>query len=70
MWIAMAFIVLLFFLSVYGAFLGSQRAKEFFNNVPLSIFWVTFVLLLVVGILLFRRLLRTPPFAERCRVVS
>jgi hypothetical protein len=61
MWIAMAFIVLLFFLSVYGAFLGSQRAKEFFNNVPLSIFWVTFVLLLVVGILLFRRLLRTPP---------
>jgi hypothetical protein len=60
MWIAMAFIVLLFFLSIYGAFLGSQRAKELFNNVPLTIYWVAFILLLVVGILLFKRLLRVP----------
>lgn len=56
----MAFIVLLFFFSIYGAFLGSQRAKEFFNSIPLTIYWVTFILLLVVGILLFKRLLRVP----------
>ena len=60
MWNAMAFIVLLFFLSVYGAFLGSQRAKEFFNDVPLIIYWGAFILLLVVGIFLFKRLLRVP----------
>lgn len=60
MWAAMAFIVLLFFLSIYGAFLGSQRAKNFFNNVPLRIYWVAFVLLLAIGIALFKRLLRVP----------
>ncbi len=56
----MAAICLLFVLSIHGAFLGSQRAKEFFNNVPLTIYWVTFVLLLAVGVLLFQRLLRVP----------
>jgi hypothetical protein len=60
MWITMAFIVLLFFLSVYGAFLGSQRAKEFFNGIPLAVYWVIFILLLVAGIFLFKRLLRLP----------
>lgn len=60
MWAAMALIVLLFFLSVYGAFLGPERAKELFNSVPLAVYWVAFALLLTVGIALFRRLLRVP----------
>jgi len=60
MWAAMALIALLFFLSVYGAFLGPERAKELFNSVPLAVYWVAFVLLLTVGIALFRRLLRVP----------
>ena len=60
MWAAMALIALLFFLSVYGAFIGSRRAKEFFNSVPLAIYWLAFIILLLIGIGLFRRLLRAP----------
>ena len=60
MWVAMALIVLLFFLSVFGAFLGPKRAKHFFNSVPLAIYWIAFILLLMVSIALFRRLLRVP----------
>jgi hypothetical protein len=60
MWAAMALIALLFFLSVYGAFLGPKRAKEFFNSIPLAVFWLVFIILLIVGIGLFRRLLRKP----------
>ncbi|MBL7153570.1 MAG: cytochrome c biogenesis protein ResB [Phycisphaerae bacterium] len=60
MWATMALIGLLFLFSVFGAFLGPQRAKEFFNSVPLSVYWVAFALLLAAGIVLFRRLLRVP----------
>ena len=60
MWTAMALIALLFFLSVYGAFLGPKRAKEFFNSVPLAVYWLVFIVMLIVGIGLFRRLLRVP----------
>ena len=60
MWAAMVLIALLFFFSVYGAFIGPQRAKEFFNTTALGVYWVAFALLPVVGIVLFRRLLRVP----------
>jgi len=60
MWAAMVLIVLLFFLSVYGAFIGPERAKEFFNSTALGVYWVAFALLPAVGIVLFRRLLRVP----------
>lgn len=60
MWTAMALIALLFFLSVYGAFLGPKRAKELFNSIPLAVFWLLFIILLIAGIGLFRRLLRKP----------
>ncbi len=60
MWVAMAFIALLFFLSVFGAFLGPKKAKAFFNSIPLAVFWLAFIILLLVGIGLFRRLLRVP----------
>lgn len=60
MWIAMGFIALLFFMSVYGAFKGPERAKEFFNSVPLAIYWIAFILLLAIGITLFPRLIHKP----------
>jgi hypothetical protein len=60
MWAAMAFIALLFFLSVYGAFLGPKKAKAFFNSIPSAVFWLAFIILLLVGIGLFRRLSRVP----------
>lgn len=60
MWAVMALIALLFFLSVYGAFLGPKRAKELFNSIPLAVFWLVFIILLIAGMGLFRRLLRKP----------
>ncbi len=60
MWLALVVIGILAFLSVYGAFLGSQQAKEFFNSVPATIYWAVFTLLLIIGIALLRRLLRVP----------
>jgi len=56
----MTAIVLLILLSIYGAFLGPERAKQLFNGIPLAVYWAAFILLLAVGIALFRRLLRVP----------
>jgi hypothetical protein len=60
LWLAMVIIVLLFCFSVYGAFIGAERAKEFFNSIPLAIYWFSFILLLTVGILIFQRLRHIP----------
>ena len=60
MWGALGLIILLIFLSIYGAFIGPDRAKEFFNSVPLAVYWVAFAFLLAVAIAAFRRLLRVP----------
>lgn len=57
---ALVLIILLIFLSIYGAFLGSERAKEFFNSPLLSIFWAALTILLAVGLVVFRRLVRVP----------
>jgi len=58
--IGLALIILLIFLSVYGAFIGAGRAKSFFNSLPLAVYWITLILLLIVGILVFRRLICVP----------
>ncbi len=60
LWAALAVIVLLAVLSIYGAFIGAERAQEFFNRVPLAVYWVFFAALLAVGIVVFRRLVRVP----------
>lgn len=60
MWVALALIVCLTLLSIYGSFLSASRAKQFFNSLPMAIYWVAFVLLLVVAVISFRRLLRVP----------
>jgi len=60
LWAALAVIVLLAVLSIYGAFIGAQRAQEFFNRVPLAVYWVFFAAVLATGIAVFRRLVRVP----------
>jgi len=60
MWAALALIIMLFAFSVYGAFIGAKRAQEFFNCLPLSIYWVAFAVVLIAGLLIFPRLLRVP----------
>lgn len=56
----MTFIMLLFFLSIYGAFIGPDKAKAFFNSIPMAIYWIAFIFLLSIGIALFRRLIHVP----------
>lgn len=60
LWAALAAIVALTVLSIYGAFIGADRAQAFFNRVPLAVYWVFFAALLAVGIAVFRRLVRVP----------
>jgi hypothetical protein len=60
LWAVLAAIVLLTGLSVYGAFIGADRAQAFFNSVPLAAYWFASVALLIAGIGLFRRLLQVP----------
>lgn len=60
LWAVLAAIVLLTGLSIYGAFIGADRAETFFTSVPLAVYWFASVTLLAAGIILFRRLLRVP----------
>jgi cytochrome c biogenesis protein ResB len=54
MWIALVMVVLLVILSVCGAFLGSYRAKTFFNSPVLSAYWLALTALLTAAIIVFR----------------
>jgi len=54
---ALLLILLLTALSIYGAFIGAESAKGFFNSLPLSVYWLAFAVLLISAIALFRRLL-------------
>jgi hypothetical protein len=60
LWAALTAIVLLALLSVYGAFLGAERAQAFFNSLPLAVYWLALTVLLIVGLVIFRRLLQIP----------
>ncbi len=60
MWIGLALIILLLFLSVYGAFIGAERAQSFINRLPLMVYWIAFTLLLIIALVVFRRLVRVP----------
>ena len=60
MWLGLVLIIVLTFLSIYGAFIGAERAQQFFNQPPLVVYWTALAILLVVGIAAFRRLLRVP----------
>jgi cytochrome c biogenesis protein ResB len=60
MWIALTLIILLILASVYGAALGAERAKNFFNSLPLAFYWLALTLLLIAGLVVFRRLIHVP----------
>lgn len=60
LWAALIAIVLLICLAIRGAFLGADRAREFFNSLPLAVYWSALAVLLAVGTIVFRRLLRVP----------
>jgi len=60
LWAVLAAILLLIVLSIYGAFIGAERAQAFFSSMPLAAYWFATVALLALGIVLFRRLLRVP----------
>jgi hypothetical protein len=57
LWAGLFIILLLISLSIYGAFIGAESAKIFFNSIPLSVYWLVFAALLILGIAMFRRLL-------------
>ncbi len=52
MWTVLILISLLILFSVYGAFIGTDHARPFFNSIPLSIYWITFGIVLAMGIVL------------------
>ncbi len=60
LWAALIAVILLALLSIYGAFLGAERARAFFNSLPLTAYWFALIALLLAGFITFRRLLRIP----------
>ena len=57
LWAGLFLILLLISLLIYGAFIGAESAKGFFNSIPLSVYWFVFAILLISAISIFRRLL-------------
>ena len=60
MWLALLLIIVLTVLSIYGAFIGAERAQRFFNQPPLVVYWTALAILLIAGFAAFRRLVRVP----------
>jgi len=58
MWLALATIGTLAFLSVLGACYGAEKAKSFFNSIALQFYFSGFFILIAIGFLMFRSLLR------------
>jgi len=61
LWVGLVGIILLAVLSVIGAFLGSARAGELFNSVPLAVLWGLLAILLAAGFLVgLKRVIKRP----------
>jgi len=56
LWAGLILILLLVALSIYGAFIGADNAKVFFNSPALSIFWLVLGLIFIAAIVFFPRL--------------
>lgn len=54
--LGLAAIAVLCLLSIFGAFLGAENARAFFNSIPLAAWWIGFTALLVMSIVAFRAL--------------
>jgi len=57
LWAGLLLILLLTGFSIYGAFIGAESAKAFFNSIPLAVYWLALAVLLISAIALFHRLL-------------
>jgi len=60
MWAGLTLIILLILVSIYGAFVGAERAQKFVNTLPLTVYWLAFIFILLAGLVVFRRLVRVP----------
>ena len=60
LWAALVLIILLTAMSIYGAFIGADRAQVFFNSTPSAVFWAFLAMALIGGFVAFRRLIRVP----------
>lgn len=47
-------------LSIFGAFIGADRAAQFFGSIPLAAFWITLAVLLCAGFVLLANLRKKP----------
>ncbi len=52
LWTTLVSIGLLAVLSISAAFLGADKAKLFFNSIPLAIFWYTLAILLLIALII------------------
>jgi len=59
LWITLLGIALPAVMSILGAFMGAQRASALFNSPPMAAFWVLLTLLLVAGLIFFKKLRRS-----------
>lgn len=57
LWAGLVLILLLIVFSIYGAFVGVEAARGFFNSLPLSVYWLALAILLISAIAMFKRLL-------------
>lgn len=55
LWAALIIIILLIFFSIYGAFIGSERAQHFFNSPGLVVYWFALGLTLIAKVTIFRQ---------------
>lgn len=60
-WVSLAIIIALAILSIYGAFIGAERASVFFNSPPLTAYWLFFMAFLLLGFAAYPRLAKKPP---------
>lgn len=60
MYMGLCLLVLLIGLSIYGSFIGPEKAGVFFTSLPLSVFWLILTLILTAGLWFFPTLQRQP----------
>jgi len=60
MWLVLIMLIALIVLSVYGAFVGAERARKLFNSVPMQMFWFLITIGLAGALILFPSLFKRP----------
>ncbi len=58
--LGLACIAVLCLLSIFGAFLGAEKAQAFFNSIPLAVFWVLLLALLAAAVVAFKSIQSQP----------